>query len=206
VFRRKAKEEDRFISLLIQQASEIVEGLRLLETLLDHPDRAALEQLSVLEHKADETRRILIDELHNTFITPIDREDLFQLSLYMDDMLDYGYTTLEEMVMLRVPPDNYIRKMIALIREEAEELHMAAQRLSGNPRLAGDHAHKAKHIENKVDHLYRKAVAELFTHAADPAQMPALLAKREVYRHASNMSDKADNAANVFGMVVMKLS
>ena len=160
----------------------------------------------MIEHKSDETRRILIDELHNTFITPVDREDLFSLSLYMDDMLDYGYTTLEEMILLNVQADDYIRKMLACIREEAEELHMATMRLSANPRVAGDHAQRAKRLENKVDRLYRMAVADLFAKATDPAQMPSLLARREVYRHASNMSDKADNAANVFGMVVMKLS
>ena len=83
---------------------------------------------------------------------------------------------------------------------------MAMHRLSANPRVAGDHARRAKKLENEVDHLYRVAVAELFTKAKDFKQLLAMLRRREVYRHVSNMSDRADAAANVFGMVVMKLT
>jgi uncharacterized protein Yka (UPF0111/DUF47 family) len=96
--------------------------------------------------------------------------------------------------------------MVSLVRQEAEELTMAMHRLSANPRVAGDHARRAKKLESEVDHLYRVAVAELFTKPKDFKELMALLKRREVYRHVSNMSDRADAAANVFGMVVMKLT
>ena len=146
MFGRKKKEEDRFIVLLIEQAAKTVKGIELLESLIDHPDQAGIDRLSAVETDADETRRILIDELHNTFVTPVDREDLFNLSLYMDDMLDYALSTLEELVLLKVQGDDYLRRMVALVRQEAQELHMAAQRLSANPRVAGDHARRAKKL------------------------------------------------------------
>ena len=205
MFGRKKKEEDRFIALLIEQAAKTVKGIELLESLIDHPDQAGIDKLSAVEMDADETRRILIDELHNTFVTPVDREDLFNLSLYMDDMLDYALSTLEELVLLKVQGDDYLRRMVALVRQEAQELHMAAQRLSANPRVAGDHARRAKKLEGEVDHLYRVAVADLFSKATGE-NLPSVLTRREVYRHVSNMSDRADTTANVFGMVVMKLS
>jgi len=64
------------------------------------------------------------DELHNTFVTPFDREDIFNLSLNIDDMLDYALTTIQEMDLLGVEADDHLIKMIALIRQEAEELAM----------------------------------------------------------------------------------
>jgi uncharacterized protein Yka (UPF0111/DUF47 family) len=63
-----------------------------------------------------------------------------------------------------------------------------------------------KKIENEVEHLYRLAIADLFTKAKDFKPLMAMLRRREVYRHVANMSDKADDAANVVGMVVMKLT
>ena len=200
------KRENKFIELLIRQAAKTEDGIKLLLTLIERPDEDSLEQLRGVEKEADEIRRIIIDELHNTFITPIDREDIFNLSLFIDDMIDYALTTLEEMVLLKVDADDHLRRMIALVAQEAEELHLATQRLTNNQRVAGDHARRTKKLENEVDHLYRIAVAELFSKVDDLKSLPALFHRREVYRHVSNMSDRADTAANVFGMVVMKLS
>jgi hypothetical protein len=202
----KRNKEDKFVELLIQQCETTVEGVKLLENCLTQPDAAALEQMRAKEYEADEIRRILIDELHNTFITPFDREDIFNLSLHIDEMIDYALTTLEEMSMLKVSADDHLRTMVSLVRQEAEELTMAMHRLSANPRVAGDHSRRAKKLENEVDHLYRVAVADLFTKPKDFKELMAMLRRREIYRHVSNMSDRADAAANVFGMVVMKLT
>ncbi|HXV43280.1 MAG TPA: DUF47 family protein [Anaerolineae bacterium] len=202
----RGKQKDKFIELLTQQCETTVEGIKLLETCLSHPGPATIEQMQAKEYEADEIRRIIIDELHNTFITPFDREDIFDLSLHIDEMIDYALTTLEEMALLKVDVDDYLKKMVALVRQEAEELTMAMHRLSANPRVAGDHARRAKKLENEVDHLYRVAVADLFTKPKDFKELMAMLKRREVYRHVSNMSDRADAAANVFGMVVMKLT
>lgn len=202
----RRKKEDKFVSLLIEQCDITFEGIKLLESLLKQPDDQAIETMRAKEYEADEIRRILIDELHNTFVTPFDREDIFNLSLHIDEMIDYGLTTLEEMQLLRVDSDDYLGSMVTLVRQESEELALAMRRLSANPRVAGDHARRAKKLENEVDHMYRLAVADLFTKAKDFKQLMALLRRREVYRHVSNMSDRADAAANVFGMVVMKLT
>lgn len=202
----RQKEENRFITLLIEQAARTEFGVKLLLELIERPNQASLEQLRAVEQEADEIRRIIIDELHNTFITPIDREDIFNLSLYIDDMIDYALTTLDEMILLNVDADDYLRQMVALVGQEAEEIHLATQRLSQNQRVAGDHARRTKKLENEVDHLYRIAVADLFSRANQIDLLPSLFNRREVYRHVSNMSDRADTAANIFGMVVMKLS
>jgi hypothetical protein len=200
------QDDNKFIVLLIKQCEVTAEGVKLLENCLHNPDAAALEQMQAKEYEADEIRRILIDELHKTFITPIDREDIFNLSLHIDEMIDYALTTLEEMSILKVGADNYLVEMVSLVRQESEELTMATRRLSANPRVAGDHARQAKKLEGQVDHLYRVAVADLFTKPKDFKELMAMLRRREVYRHVSNMSDRAAAAANVFGMVVMKLT
>ena len=74
------KKESVFQSLIEQQASLAYEGLRLLVKYFETNDPEVAEELSIKEKEADEVRRILIDELNRSFITPFDREDIFALS------------------------------------------------------------------------------------------------------------------------------
>ena len=78
-----------------------------------------------LEGEADDLRRDLINEINRSFVTPIDREDLFALSRTIDDVLDYGYTTVDEMIILGLKPNPYLQSMVSILREGAEELHQA---------------------------------------------------------------------------------
>lgn len=205
---KRGKREDKFVGMLVEQAQITVEGLRLLEKWLGKSELKdkAIDQMRAKEVEADEVRRILIDELHNTFITPLDREDIFMLSLYVDDILDYCYTTVEEMQLLSIDADEYLMDMVKYTREATEELEMAFHTIFSNPRVAGEHAKRAKKIENEVEHLYRVAIGDLFTKAKDFGPLMEMLRRREVYRHVSNMADQADRAADILGMVVMKLT
>lgn len=205
---KRGKREDKFVGMLLEQARITAEGLRLLEKWLSKSELKdkAIDQMRAKEVEADEVRRILIDELHNTFITPLDREDIFMISLYVDDILDYCYTTVEEMQLLSIDADEYLMDMVKLTREATEELEMAFNTIFSNPRVAGEHAKRAKKIENEVEHLYRVAIGDLFTKAKDFGPLMEMLRRREVYRHVSNMADQADKAADILGMVVMKLT
>jgi uncharacterized protein len=200
------KQESKFIAMLIGQAAKSVEAIRYLVRTLEQIDAETIKALRTLAEEASELRRVLIDELHKTFITPLDREDIFNLSHCFEDMVTYALTTVEEMNILKVDADDSIRQMMKLVCEEAEQLELAILRLAQNPRVALDHAHEVRRLERRVERLYRTAIKDLFARATDPEGLPGLFYRREVYRHISNMSDRADSAANVFGMVIMKLT
>jgi uncharacterized protein Yka (UPF0111/DUF47 family) len=205
-FDGKLKEESKFIAMLIGQAAKSVEAIHYLVHSLEQINLDTIKAVHTLAEEASELRRVLIDELHKTFITPLDREDIFNLSHCFEDMVTYALTTVEEMSILKVGADDYIRQMVQLVCEEAEQLELAILRLAQNPRVALDHAHEVRKLERKVERLYRTAIKDLFARATDPERLPDLFYRREVYRHISNMSDRADSAANVFGMVIMKLT
>ena len=103
----RSRESD-FVKLLGEQAKKTCEGLEALEAYMKDGDDVQAKRVMTLEKEADELRRILIDELNRTFVTPIDREDLYALSRTIDDVIDYGYTTLDEMVTLGVKPNMYL--------------------------------------------------------------------------------------------------
>ena len=76
-----------------------------------------------------------------------------------------------------------------------------------NPRIASEHVVNVTKLEGKIDRIYRDAVKVLFGNNEDlEKDLKTILYTREVYRHISNMSDKAQAAANVLGMAVIKLS
>jgi len=202
----KNRKENVFIHLLREQAVVLQRGAQALERFVNdgNPDDAEIVELS--EKEGDELRRVLIDELHKTFVTPFDREDIFELSLFLDDVLDYCYTTILEMRLLNVSADKYLKEMVTRVREASDELLMAMERLERNPLVALDHSRRAKHRENQVEKLYRQAVTDLFAGPEDVHHVMMMLRTREVYRHVSNAADQADQAANVIGKVVMKMT
>jgi len=198
--------EDKFMRLLVEQAAKTVEGMKLLEEFMEATDREVAERLTQVEKEADEVRRILIDELNRSFVTPIDREDIFALSLTIDDILDYGYSTVDEMVILEVESNSYLRRMVSLVREAANEIYMGVLRLQDHPNVANDHAVRAKALENRVETVYREALAELFHGPTDIDHIMEMLKLREIYRHLSNAADRGDQAANVIGDIVVKMT
>jgi predicted phosphate transport protein (TIGR00153 family) len=200
-FKRK---EDIFQKLIEQQASITYEALKLLVKYLDTLDPVVAEELSIKEKEADEVRRILIDELNHTFVTPFDREDIFSLSRSIDDILDYADSTVIEMVILNVTSTPYMLRMASLLKDATYEIWHAVQRLPSHPSVANDHANRAKALENRVEAVYREAIADLFSGPEDLHHVVTMLKMREVYRHLSNAADRGDEAANTIGDIVVK--
>lgn len=200
------KHGNRFVEMLVGLAGGTRASIAFLEAALEHGRDDEVQKLRDASARVIEERRVLIDELHRTFITPIDREDIYNLSYCFEKMALYALTTLEEMRMLRVAPDQAIREMVVLVREQAESLEHAMEHLMRNPRVADEHAHAVHEREHRVEQIYRTAIHDLFARAGEPAALPGVFYRREVYRHISNMADRAVSAANVLGMVVMKLA
>ncbi|MFN2290780.1 MAG: DUF47 domain-containing protein, partial [Anaerolineae bacterium] len=151
--------QDKFVQSLIEQAEITLQGLGALESYMKRQSEKYAAAVVQAEKDADEVRRILIDDLHRSFVTPLDREDIFALSRAIDDVMDYAYSTVEEMELLEVEPNDFLRRIVSLLHEAAGELHLAVLRLRENPRVAAEHATAAKAIENRVERVYREAVA-----------------------------------------------
>ncbi len=198
------KRRNSFIQRIHEQTSVTLEGLDILLEYMNKPDTELAEQLNAKEKEADEFRRLMIDELNRTFITPFDREDLFSLSRAIDDVLDYAYTTVTEIVIFKVKPTEYMVQICSLLRDASYELLKAVECLQEHPNVAADHAHRAKKIENKVEEVYREALAELFKDTDTVKGVVKAMKMREVYRHLSNAADRGDEAANVLADIVVK--
>jgi uncharacterized protein len=200
------KRQNTFMKLIHEQAALTLGGLDALKAYMDGQDGTAAAELVSKEKEADEVRRILIFELNKTFITPFDREDIFALSRTIDDVLDYAYSTLSEMEILKVRPTPFMQRIASLLRDAAYELLQAVDRLQSHPGVANEHAQRAKALENRIEDVYREALADLFSGAEDTKHIVKMLKQREVYRHLSNAADRGDEAANVIANIVVKIA
>ena len=198
--------QDRFLQLLIQQAEFAVDGSEMLLKYLNKPGEKFALRTRQLEKDADEIRRILVDELNRTFVTPMDREDINALSRNLDDVVDYAYSTTEEMEILGIEPNDFLKRMASLLRDAAVELHLGMLRLNDHPGVANEHAQRAKALENRVERVYREAIADLFDKPQDIEHIMDILKLREVYRHLSNAADRGDEAANHISDIVVKMT
>ncbi len=203
IFRRK---DEIFHQLIEEQAELTFKGLKLLVKYMEMRGKDTAEKMTLREKEADEVRRILIDELNRTFVTPFDREDIFALSRAIDDVLDYADSTVDEMEVLEVTPTTYMQRIASLLRDAAYEILLAVQRLKKHPAVAIDHAQRAKALENRVESVYREAIADLFSGPEDVHHIVEMLKMREVYRHLSNAADRGDEAANVISDIVVKMN
>lgn len=200
------KRSNIFITHIQEQARLTLEGLDALKVYMGSQDPDAAALLEAKEKAADEARRILIDDLNRTFVTPFDREDIFALSRTIDDVLDYAYSTLSELQILKVVPTPYMEQIASLLRDAANELFMAVNSLEAHPAVANDHAQRAKALENRVESVYREALADLFKGAEDIKHVIKMMKQREVFRHLSNAADRGDEAANVIADIVVKIT
>lgn len=100
IFTKDEEKTDKFILQLINQAEQTHNAITVLENSLN--ENEINEKLKEINFQIEEIRRVLIDDLLNTFITPIDREDIYNISNALYDMVDYAYTTTEEIRVLKV--------------------------------------------------------------------------------------------------------
>ena len=201
-FRRNGPD---FRKMLLDQAAKTLEGLQAFENYARTGDVSQAQRVGELEHEEDELRRILIDDLNRTFVTPFDREDIFALSRAVDDILDYAYTSIDEMQILGVESNDFVVRLATTLRESANEIYLAIQQLQEHPNVASDHAARAKAYENQAESIYREALTHLFDGVKTVDDVVKVLKMREVYRHLSNAADRGDLAANVIGDIAVKM-
>jgi hypothetical protein len=171
-----------FFEILSRQAAKTLEGLEALWNFAENGTKENANLVRNVEREADELRRILIQELDQTFVTPLDREDIYNLSRAIDDVVDYANTTVDEMEVYEVKGDDHIKEMVNILRKAARELNDAVKILKDYPKIALEHTVKAKSYENQMEKAYHLALADLFK-GPDTVYM---LKMREIYRHLSN--------------------
>jgi hypothetical protein len=197
-----------FFDLFEEHATRTREAAGLLGAMVRDgapPDRQA-ELVKAAEHAGDEVTHAVIERLHQTFITPIDRGDIHELISRMDDVLDLIEASAERIWLYD------IRVMEADARELADVLEKAVvemgeavrglRDLKDRPSLLA-HCTEINRLENVGDQLLRRAMARLFRESRDPIHV---IKWKEIYDYLENAIDRCEDVANVIEGVALEYS
>lgn len=195
-------ERTDFYKMLSEQAYKVEEGMTALSDFAHDPSPEKGQRVHVIENEADELRRKLIAALNQSFVTPFDREDIFALSRVIDDICDYAKSTVDEMTLFGVGTNEHLKMMAETLHSAAQDIATAVRLMDKEPQAATEHIVRAKKTENKMEHLYREALVELFKNP----DLLSIIKLREIYRHLSNAADRGDEAADIIGDILVKMN
>ena len=150
-----------FYGLLNEQCDLAVEVMSEFVAFMSSGNWDKALRVRELEKRGDELKARNIDVLNKAFSTPMDREDLYRAIVTIDHIVNYAKTTVREMEVLEVQPDNYILDMANLLYQGTLALQRGFRKLSTDPASAKDDANAARKAERSTEKIYRKALAEL---------------------------------------------
>ena len=196
--------EEAFFELFKKAAHNMIEGSRLLKVMMED-FRSPVEQareIKGIEHIGDDITHDIARRLNQTFITPIDREDIHDLASALDDILDTTEAIADRFVLYKIPKPT--EKSIKL----ADILYQASVAVGQGVDLLGlPHPEMKKcsvqvnSLENEADRVSRDAISALFEKETDPI---AVIMWKEVYENFEAGTDRCEDVANILERITLK--
>ncbi len=199
--------EERFFGLLRSSASNLDDAARLLVDLMeDYRDvPAKVAEIKRLEEVGDNIIHDIMRNLHRTFVTPLDREDIAALGERLDDVVDSIEEAARNLLEFRIEkPTEKAVELARIIGQAAKVLHEAVNKLHFRGSKLRDilrDAVEVNRLENEADQIFSRAMGELFSNGISPIEV---LKWREIYGQLEAATDHCEDAANVLEGVVLK--
>ena len=197
--------QEKFFDLFGEQAGVLHEAAQVLLRMLegaDHDVRDMADEIKKLEHRGDTMTHDIIRRLNQTFITPLDREDIHELSSRLDDVLDLIDAVATRMVLFKIHESRPAGIELARIlkRATAELLASVPHILEKGEKIL-DYCQEIKRLEHESDTVSRSAIAQLFEEERDPI---TLIKWKEIYEVLEAAVDKAEDVSDILETIVLK--
>jgi uncharacterized protein Yka (UPF0111/DUF47 family) len=172
-----------------------------------------------LVEKGHALRDSNLSRLYGSFITPIDREDIYTLAMSIDHILDYIKNTVRELEVLQVEGDEWMQSMAMELADGATTLVLGLARFRAGQAEDMAHTVQTREAERRIEDLYRDTLADMFqgeeyTKMNATDESPSVHAclnfvvncikRREVYRHLSNAADRLARAGEALRDISIK--
>ncbi|MDR0266629.1 DUF47 family protein [Paenibacillus sp.] len=203
----KLKKKDIFFQTLENMADTIVQAadyfaqhVANLQDVLHFAN-----EMKKFESQCDEFTHTIITELNKTFITPLERDDIMDLTTSMDDVMDGLEACASRFDMYHLPnSDEYIVQFAEILRQSAYEIQKAIHLLSQKKLLAiREYTIRLNDLENQGDDLLRICIKELFAKVSDPIE---LIKRKEIYERLETTTDTCEDVANRLESIIMSNS
>jgi uncharacterized protein len=198
-----APREREFYDLFEEAGANVVRAADLLERMLrDWPESADLaREVLLAEQEGDRITHDLIQRLNQTFVTPIDREDIIALASSLDDIVDFTEEVADFMGLYRIEaPMDQSLQLSSVLLQACRQIHQALPRL----RTYDDISHftvEIHRLENDGDRIAREALASLFVRGIDPMMV---IRWKDIFERLEEAIDATERVANVLQSIVIK--
>jgi predicted phosphate transport protein (TIGR00153 family) len=200
-----ASRDREFFDLFEEAGGNILRAAALLEEMLrDFPESNQLaREILICEQDGDRITHDIIQRLNQTFVTPIDREDIYELASALDDVVDFTEEVADYLGLYK------IEAPMAQAQDLARVLHAAARQIAeAMPRLRGfrDISHytvELNRLENDGDRIVREAIASLFDNGIDPM---VVIRWKDIFERLEEAIDATEHVANILQGIVIKNS
>jgi predicted phosphate transport protein (TIGR00153 family) len=198
--------EEKFFVLFEQSAQNVVKIAQQLRDMVDTWEnvKERVKMITSLEHDGDAITHQIIAQLHRTFVTPLDREDIALLAETLDDVTDLIHSSADAMLLYKVDyPTDKVKELVDILVRASAEVERGVAQI--HARIDRDKLLKSSmeinRLENIGDSLYRSALAELFVNSPD---FTYLIKWREIYEDIESAIDKCEDIANVLEGIALK--
>jgi uncharacterized protein len=200
-----APREREFFDLFEEAGGNILRATGLLEEMLrDFPEKSALARdILICEQDGDRITHDIIQRLNQTFVTPIDREDIYEMASALDDVVDYTEEVADYLGLYK------IEAPMEQAQQLAKVLHACGRQIAeAMPRLRGfkDISHytvEINRLENDGDRITREAIASLFDNGIDPM---VVIRWKDIFERLEEAIDATEHVANILEGIVIKNS
>jgi len=200
---RLIPKEERFFDDFVGMAEQIRVGAGLLQEMVapDQPIWDKADEIKEVEHKCDFLTHSVIQRLHKTFVTPLDREDIHALARSLDDVID---AIDDSAAVLRLYKIDHVRQeardQVRIIVACTDQLVSAMKALGKKMEISGC-AVEINRLENEADRIHQAALRRLFEEERDPI---AIIKWKEILDFLELATDRCEDIANVLEGVVVK--
>ncbi len=195
--------EDQYFALFSQMTAKIQEAAGILVEMMQGPDEnyAALsKKIKSVEHECDELTHSVTTKLNKSFITPFDREDIYTLSVALDDVCDYIDAAARAVVMYNIhEADEFAQELAVIIQKLADEIHSAVLLLKDAKGMS-PHLLEIQRLENDADEVYFRSMAALFKNS----DAVKIIKWKELYEILENGTDRCESVGNIIESIVLK--
>ena len=194
-----------FFEIFDRASLNITKAATLLVDLMEHFDNldSRAKEIYEVEQEGDILTHEIMKKLNKTFITPIDREDLYALASRLDDILDLIWGAVDRLVVFKVREST--KEAISMSKDlltTTEAIHKAIRKLKEkNYAHVQEYCIEINRLENRVDRDFRDALGRLFDEVKDPV---LIIKWKEIYEHLEDSSDRCEDVANVLEAIVLK--
>ena len=203
---RMIPKEEKFFDLFYELATKIEEGGELFLDMVEHYEYSEpkIVKLKELEHEADVITHRTYEKMHKTFLTPIDREDIYALVNKMDSILDMIEASAARMSLykVKIPAKEIINQakiLNAAIKKVKYIVH--AMRNMKNAKMIIDACVEINTLENEGDIVMRMTMTRLFEQEKDPIE---LIKWKEIFERIEEAIDVCEDVANIVEGIVLK--